>query len=228
MHGTRTPQQLQKPIVKQLPGGFCIFATGQPRLLPVKKYGWATMITRLMTGTLLAAVLLLSMVACTTEAATPTFDALSYNQTKWASFTPTPVPTPWLVEDLLDCDTTTLDRQVRGEQTGELLSDCEVAVTVAQLKTAGALERLPPDEKSYVRDIMENMDRIAVQMQRITEDGVIDDIEVGFLCIAVPQWEVHPNRIREWVEDKDAAEWQGLTLRAARFEMLAREVRPLC
>ena len=99
---------------------------------------------------------------------------------------------------------------------------------MAQLKTTGARDRLPPEEKAHVQDIMENMDRIATDMGKLLADGVLDDTEVGYLCISVPMWEVHPARIREWAEDKDPAEWQGLTLEAARFERVARAIRPKC
>ena len=186
------------------------------------------MIPRSVVGISFATLILVAVIACTTESETPTFDTLAVNQTRWASFTPTPVPTPWLLEDLLDCDTSTLARQVRGEDTKELLSDCEVAITTAQLRTSIAQDSLPPEEKAQVSDMFENMDKIGVEIGKLLTDGVLDDTEVRYLCIAIPQWEIHPERIREWVENRDPAEWQGLTLEAARFERVAEETKPRC
>ena len=114
---------------------------------------------------------------------------------------------------------------MRGEDTGRLLSDCEVAITTARLTTSIAQDSLPPEERAQVQDMLENMDKIAAEIGKLTADGVLDDTEARYLCIAVPQWEIHPCRIREWVEDRDPAEWQGLTLEAARLERVAEETR---
>ena len=87
---------------------------------------------------------------------------------------------------------------------------------------------LPPEEKDIADDITLNMDKITPVISKLTEDGVLDKTEVGYLGFAIPGWEIHPARIREWVENRDPAEWQGLTLDAARFERLVRETRPQC
>ena len=186
------------------------------------------MIQRLRTGAFLAAVLLVSMVACTDTAETPTFDSLSYNQTRFASLTPTPVPTPWLVEDLVACDTTTLARQMRGETTNKLLSDCEVAVSVAQLNTAGALHELPPEESSYIMPLLDKLDRIPPQMRRIFEDAAVDSREIAYLCEVLPQWEANAMAIREWLEGRDPVEWQAVMMDIVRLENVARDVSSAC
>ena len=103
----------------------------------------------------------------------------------------------------MDCDTTTMTLQLRSEDTEELLSDCEVAITVAWLKTSSAQGMLPPEEKAIAGDITLNMDKIAPVISKLTEDGVLDKTEVGYLGFAIPGWEIHPARIREWVENRD-------------------------
>ena len=87
---------------------------------------------------------------------------------------------------------------------------------------------LPPEERAIAWDITLNMDMITAEISKLTADGVLDETEAGCFCLPIPRWEIHPARLREWVENRDPAEWQGLTLEAARFERLARETRPQC
>ena len=148
------------------------------------------------------------------------------------SSTPTPSPTPppreWSMDELLDCDTSTLTRQMAGETDAGLLSDCEVAVMVAHLTLSGAILELPPTEQTYVNGLADNLTRMATQMDKITEDAAVDSTEAAYLCEVLPQWEQHAQELRDWLTDRDPEEWRSLMMDVARFDRLANGLNDAC
>ena len=125
------------------------------------------------------------------------------------------------MDELLDCDTSTLSRQMAGETDTGLLSDCEVAVMVAHLTVSGAIRDLPPTEQTYVNGLADNLTRIATQMNKINEDAAVDSTEAAYLCEVLPQWEQHAQELRDWLTDRDPEEWRSLMMDVARFYRLA-------
>ncbi len=68
---------------------------------------------------------------------------------------------------------------------------------MARLTTFLPQDSLPPDEKAQVSDMSLNMDTIAAEIPKLLWDRVLEETEVGFLYVAISQWEAHPARIRK-------------------------------
>ena len=128
----------------------------------------------------------------------------------------------------MDCDTTTLARQQRGETTNELLSDCEVAISIAQINAATALHELQPDEKSYILRLLNNLDSIEPHVRQLFEDAALDSGEIAYLCDVLPQWEANATTIRDWLDGRDPVKWQAVMMDIVRLDNLSLAVRPQC
>ena len=134
--------------------------------------------------------------------------------------TPTPVPSatlaasetlePWedlldrfTAQELLDCETTTLTRQLEGRSyPGETLSDCETAVTIAHASTLGFLHSedstlLSPEQHATVLEHAANLDEIGVELTGLefTSIGV-----VHATCTNVPAWLEQVRDAKEYLE----------------------------
>ena len=128
-----------------------------------------------------------------------------------------PVSTPsydlerrWTAEELVECDTTTLERQTRwvdgdrilGRST-EKLSDCEVAIFLANLATRQQLEALTDAER---REFVEYEGALEVVRQtslQVMEDGVLSLSERDLMCRLVDQHLPNIRIGREFSADRD-------------------------
>ena len=145
--------------------------------------------------------------------------------------TATQEPTPervWSVGELLDCDTTTLRMQMRGEEDAGLMSECEVEISLALLRMLGALEDLPTREKAQVEARIDTLDRIKEQTQGLVADVAVDSSEAAYLCEAVPQWRDQVQELRDWVSGRDPVTWQWVRLEIARFDRFSEGVMGIC
>ena len=185
------------------------------------------MTLRILVSTIL--LLIIATTACSSqEESTLVLPPLQQANTNSLTPTPTPPPREWSMDELLDCDTSTLSRQMAGETGTGLLSDCEVAVMVAHLAQSGAIRELAPTEQTYVNGLVDNLTRIATQMDKITEDAAFDSTETAYLCEVLPQWEQHAQELREWLTDRDPEEWRSLMMDVARFDRLANDLNDAC
>ena len=131
-----------------------------------------------------------------------------------ASLTPTPTPRTWTAQELLNCDKTTLNRQLDGRALpGELLSECELAFYAAQLHLAAIAEdELTPSDHARLLEHLANLAEIHQEVASHLEPTYAN---VVYSCSLLPKW-------LSWIQ---AAEVHFESL--GRTDLLAYEVEVL-
>ena len=139
--------------------------------------------------------------------------------------TPSPAATPkparqWTAEELLECDTTTLARQREGRSLpGELLSDCEVALAVAQYEGVGFMaseDALPKDKRTELMEHVGNISETTREIQGIN----LNSHAAVVACTKVPTWKDRVDEAVKYLESHSRPEllgWEVDVLRAKRF-----------
>ena len=150
---------------------------------------------------------------------------------------PTPVPREWTAAELADCDTSTLKRQLAttlnrqeatSESTEELLSDCEVGFSIAQLETLGTIDGMPDRARSVLDEQMELVESIGQGFIRILADNVIDRDELIFMCSVVPQWIEQLEGVDRYIESLGRSDLQGLEIDVIKTQKLVSETYGAC
>ena len=119
------------------------------------------------------------------------------SMTVQVALTSTVAPTAtreWTVAELVECDPIP----------GDLMSDCEVALTLAHLRTIVALEE---DEvlAAQLEPHLANLEAFQASMDEMMADRVIDLEESRDYCYKLPQWRV------QLAEAGEALQGRGLT-----------------
>lgn len=123
----------------------------------------------------------------------------------------TPVPREWTAVELAECDTSTLKRQVEtSESTGELLSDCEVAFSLAQLETSVAIIEMPAQGRAAPEEHMEILVAIDQAVEKTQTDNVIDLDEYMSMCSVVPQWTEQVQGVSRYLASLGSSDLPGV------------------
>ena len=134
----------------------------------------------------------------------------------------------WRAEELVECDTSNLNRQLDGEDTGELLSDCEVAVFTAQLETLSQVDRLPVARQTEFFNHLENLEAISESAEEIYADKVIDSEEYSLSCFILPQWDEHIHAAKSWLVIQNNDALLGFETDIVRAEQFIDGMREAC
>ena len=134
----------------------------------------------------------------------------------------------WRAEELVECDTVNLNRQLDGEDTGEPLSDCEVAVFAAQLETLSEVDKLPLARQTEFFDHIENLEAISQKAEEIYADKVIDSEEYSLSCFVFPQWDDHVHAAKRWLVTQNNEALLGFETDIVRTEQFIDRMREAC
>ena len=131
--------------------------------------------------------------------------------------------TTYTAEELLACDTTTLARQQYGRALpGELLSDCEVALQIAQLNTVGFLlpENTPLSQEQHAM-LMEHVGNIDEMDREIRNLDINTNQDIKLVCDRdLPTWSKQAREANAYRESLAAPEllgWEMDLVRTLRF-----------
>ena len=134
--------------------------------------------------------------------------------------TPEATPTPtrvWTVEELLECDTTTLTRQREGRALpNELLSDCEIALTNALFAFAVHVA----DGGTFPPEFMEHYGNLDEMSAEIDELDVRFYAGVAVVCSRVPEWRDRIEGALGYLEAHPMDEllgWEVMVLQTKRY-----------
>ena len=153
---------------------------------------------------------------------------LEPSATQSATPPPKPTPTParvWTAEELLECDTTTLTRQNEGRALpNELLSDCEVALSVAMFTFAVHLA----DGGTFPPEFMEHFGNLDEMSTEIDELDLSFYAGVAVACSRVPVWRDRVEGSLAYLESKPMDELLGWEVQVLRTERFVDEMTETC
>ncbi len=119
-------------------------------------------------------------------------------------------------QELLDCDRTTLDRQLQGRSyPGEKLSDCEIAYSIAK---GNQLVFLESTKDATLLKHAANLEEMSVDINRLAP--ATNAVELRVLCNAVPAWAQLVQEASEYYEslnELDLLGWGVSILNAQRY-----------
>ena len=122
----------------------------------------------------------------------------------------------YTAQELLDCDLTTLNRQMDGSAySGEQLSDCEIAYSIA---TASTLGLLTSSEDATLLKHAANLEEMSVEINRL--GPITNAVELRVLCNTVPAWSESVQDASEYYESLDELDllgWRVSILNAQRY-----------
>ena len=156
----------------------------------------------------------------------------------------TPVPREWTAEELVECDISTLRRQMedskqhQGQSLAEAaerskgrekLSDCEVALFSAQLASIAAEEKMDDVEWSVLQEHKVNLEHVTAMTQRYLADGVITPSEGSLACNVVDQQLTQMSEALSYLRSiENRAEWLGLEVDFLRAQRMLVQVAKAC
>ena len=139
----------------------------------------------------------------------------------------TPIPTEvsktWKVEELADCDTTTLSAQARHMNNpndpkyswakDSQLSDCEIEIFAGWMRMELARQERLQQGDTRIQGILDTISASQRTSGQMVEDKVIDPSEREFLCYILPQWEQQLKDAINYINSiKQDNEWQSLEI----------------
>lgn len=149
---------------------------------------------------------------------------------------PTPTQTPseslttYTAEELLDCDTTTLARQQQGRSLpGELLSDCEVALQLAQLNTVGFLlpEDTPLSQEQHAM-LMEHVGNVDELDREISSLDIKNNQDLKLVCRDIPAWSEQVQEANTYRKSLAAPELLGWEIDLVRMLRYLNGMEKVC
>ena len=135
----------------------------------------------------------------------------------------------WTTQELVDCNTTTLNEQLSSNDRNSLLSECEVAYYLAELALIAELDERPRNGDFMIRVHVDNVDAIGDSIREISEDRVFDKSEVEFICFALPQWQAHIKNATDYIAtDSNPQRLQALEVSMVKISEPITAAEKLC
>ena len=134
----------------------------------------------------------------------------------WQSRFATPVPREWTVEDLADCDP-------KDRNDPDLMSDCEVALSLAQLDSM-ALYEADAEFRRYV----DGLGSIDSAINGLMDDRALTSDEGAYLCEVNEQWEQVVKDAADYVGHLERDDTVGIEVEILRTRRFLAGIEESC
>ena len=147
--------------------------------------------------------------------------------------TVTITPTPsrvWTAQELVDCDTTTLRRQLDDRaRPGELLSGCEVALFNAQLRFGVLISEesnLSRAERAELLEHVANLEEIQQELDDMGSPRQYSDVLIS--CRLLPNWTETVQGAVDYIAANPREELLGWEVEVLRYQRFIKETTAIC
>ena len=145
------------------------------------------------------------------------------------AITPTPSRV-WTASELMDCDTTTLRRQLDDRaRPGELLSDCETALYIAQLQfglLTSAESDLSRAERAELLEHVANVEELQREVGNMKPPQ--GRAELLIACGRGPDWAEAVQGAVDYIAANPRAELLGWEVEVLRYQRFVNETTAIC
>ena len=138
------------------------------------------------------------------------------------------IPTfEWTVEELVDCDTTVLAHQMRADDMfSSELSECEMAVLLAQLEAMAVYEDLPYADRQRIARYQVQLEQFNDLVRVYGQDKVVTKTEVSVLCVSGAQHQEWLAEALDYVQVREGL--RGLEIDFLKAQQLLNTVNVTC